>query len=125
MKTLELNHVAIHVQDVEKSCEFYSTVLRLERIPRPAFTFPGAWFRLGEKQELHIIGQRNEAVISGYRGNHYALQVDNLQEWQDHLTKLGLEMRGPVNRPDGAIQIFIRDVDGHVVELFVPPPQRA
>jgi hypothetical protein len=30
-------------------------------------------------------------------------------------------MRGPHRRPDGATQIFIRDVDGHTVELFTPP----
>ena len=121
MKIFELNHVALHVKDVEKSCEFYSTVLRLERIPRPAFTFPGAWFRLGELQELHLIGERNEPVISHNRGNHFALRTDDLQPWQDHFAKLGVEIRGPVRRPDGAMQIFIRDIDGHVIELFTPP----
>ena len=121
MRIFELNHVALHVKDVEKSSEFYSTVLRLERIPRPAFTFPGAWFRLGELQELHLIGERNEPVISHNRGNHFALRTDNLQPWQDHFEKLGLEIRGPVRRPDGATQIFIRDIDGHVIELFTPP----
>jgi catechol 2,3-dioxygenase-like lactoylglutathione lyase family enzyme len=121
MRIFELNHIAIHVQDVEKSCEFYSTVLRLERIPRPAFDFPGAWFRLGDKQELHLIGQRTETVISGNRGNHYALRVEKLQPWIDHFRALRLEMRGPHPRPDGATQIFIRDVDGHTVELFTPP----
>src|SRR5438034_10793520 len=58
MKIYELNHVAIHVKDVEASCKFYASVLRLEPISRPAFTFPGAWFRLGASQELHIIGNR-------------------------------------------------------------------
>jgi lactoylglutathione lyase len=124
MKILDLNHVAIHVKDVEKSCEFYSKVLGLERISRPAFTFPGAWFRLGEHQELHIIGERVEPVISHNRGNHFALQVENLAPWLEHFGRLGLELRGPVQRPDGATQVFIPDVDGHVVELFTPPPQK-
>jgi lactoylglutathione lyase len=121
MKILELNHVAIHVQNVEKSCEFYSTVLQLERIPRPAFDFSGAWFRLGLNQELHIIAGREGPVLSHHRGNHFALRAENLQPWQQHFQSLGLEMRGPVRRPDGATQIFIRDVDGHIVELFTPP----
>jgi catechol 2,3-dioxygenase-like lactoylglutathione lyase family enzyme len=47
MKTLQLNHVAIHVADVERSVHFYRDVLQLEPLPRPAFKFPGAWFRLG------------------------------------------------------------------------------
>src|SRR5262245_51446748 len=121
MTILELNHVALHVQNVEKSCEFYATVLRLERMARPAFDFPGAWFRLGENQELHLIGQRVEAVISHSRGNHYALRVRELQPWINHFKALGIEMRGPLRRPDGATQVFIRDVDGHTVELFTPP----
>ena len=53
MNIAQLNHVAIHVADVERSLVFYRDVLRLEPIPRPAFTFPGAWFQLGIDQELH------------------------------------------------------------------------
>jgi catechol 2,3-dioxygenase-like lactoylglutathione lyase family enzyme len=123
MTTLELNHVAIHVADVEKSSEFYRTVLKLEPIPRPAFTFPGAWFRLGACQELHIIGERREPVISHNRGNHYALRVDDLNAWEKHLQKSGAEYRPPKLRPDGAVQLFLRDPDGHTIELFTPPPQ--
>jgi catechol 2,3-dioxygenase-like lactoylglutathione lyase family enzyme len=26
-------------------------------------------------------------------------------------------------RPDGAWQIYVRDPDGHVIELFTPPPE--
>jgi len=122
MKIIELNHVAIYVRDVEKSCEFYSTVLRLERMPRPAFDFPGAWFRLGTAQELHIIGGRtNEAVVSAPRGDHFALKVDDVESWRQHLQPFAAIVRGPVKRPDGATQIFIVDPDGHIVELFTGP----
>ncbi len=120
MKICELNHVAIHVKDVEASCEFYRQVLRLEPLPRPAFTFPGAWFRLGDNQELHLIGERGDPVFAHNRGNHYALRVDQIGEWEGHLQKLGIDHRAPQTRPDGAIQIFLRDPDGHVVELFTP-----
>src|ERR1051326_6073938 len=81
MRILELNHVAIHVENVEKSCEFYSNVLKLEPMSRPAFDFPGAWFRLGRHQELHIIGRRDLPVHSHNRGNHFALQADDLGPW--------------------------------------------
>jgi lactoylglutathione lyase len=121
MKVVELNHVAIHVADVERSCEFYANALRLERIPRPAFDFPGAWFRLGSVQELHIIGGRTEPVISHNRGTHFALRAENLEAWREHLNALKLINRGPVQRPDGATQIFILDPDGHVIELFTGP----
>lgn len=121
MKTLELNHVAIHVSDVARSCEFYSKVLLLEPMQRPAFDFPGAWFRLGAVQELHIIGGRTEPVISKHRGNHFALRADDIEAWHQHLKPFGVIVRGPSKRPDGAIQIFVQDPDGHVIELFTGP----
>ncbi|MHB8523016.1 MAG: VOC family protein [Limisphaerales bacterium] len=121
MKTFELNHVALHVQDVEASCAFYRNVLQLEPIPRPAFDFAGAWFRLGAEQELHLIGDRVEPVISDHRGNHFALRVDDLDAWERQLKKHGVDFLPRKRRPDGAAQVFLRDPDGHVVELFTPP----
>jgi catechol 2,3-dioxygenase-like lactoylglutathione lyase family enzyme len=121
MQIHELNHVALHVGDVDASSTFYRDVLRLEPIPRPAFTFPGAWFRLGMNQELHLIGERIEPVVSGNRGNHFALRVDDLDSWEAHLKKSGAGFRHRKHRPDGAWQVFVRDPDGHVIELFTPP----
>lgn len=121
VKIHELNHVAIHVSDVERSREFYRNALQLEEIPRPAFAFPGAWFRLGAEQELHIIGERTDPVTSHNRGNHYALRVEDLTPWETHLKALGVECVPRKRRPDGAWQLFLRDPDGHVIELFTPP----
>jgi lactoylglutathione lyase len=123
LKMYELNHVAIHVSDVERSCQFYRDVLHLEPIPRPAFTFPGAWFRLGAAQELHIIGDRTEPVFSHNRGNHYALRVDDLDAWEKHFQAMKVEYLPRRRRPDGAWQVFLSDPDGHFVELFTPPPE--
>lgn len=118
MKSLELNHVALHVKDVRISAEFYETVLQLKSIPRPAFTFPGAWFRLGESQELHLIGERTDPVSAQSRGNHFALRVDDLGAWENHLRDAGAEFRPRKQRPDGPWQVFVRDPDGHIIELF-------
>src|SRR5579872_5042499 len=121
MQVLELNHVAIHVRDVEASSNFYRNVLRLQPMPRPAFDFQGAWFRLGSQQELHLIGDRLEPVRSHSRGNHFALRVDDLDEWEKHLLEAKADFAPPKRRPDGARQIFIRDPDAHTVELFTGP----
>lgn len=121
MRTTQLNHVALHVADVEASCRFYERVLRLEKIPRPAFTFPGAWYRLGEDQELHLIGGREEETRSHSRGNHYALLVDDIDAWERHFQENGVEYVPRRTRPDGAWQIYVADPDGHHVELCTPP----
>jgi lactoylglutathione lyase len=121
VKTLELNHVAIHVKDVAASCAFYGDILKLDPLPRPAFTFPGAWFRLGIVQELHIIGERGEPVFSHNRGNHFALRVDDLNQWEKHLDAHSYPHLPRKERPDGILQLFLKDPDGHVIELFAPP----
>ena len=117
IKVIHLNHVALHVADVERSRRFYSDVLGLEELPRPAFSFPGAWLRLGADQELHLIGDRTQPVHSHNRGTHFALRVPSIADAEAHLKVRGLEYTGPKRRPDGAWQIFIVDPDGHYVEL--------
>ena len=117
MKIFALDHVAIHVKDVDASCRFYREVLRAEQLPRPAFDFPGAWFRLGARQELHLIGDRMQAVYSSNRGNHFALETDDLDAWEKHFKAIGFQHRPRKRRPDGAGQIFLEDPDGHVIEL--------
>src|SRR5882757_8458029 len=90
MKIQELNHVAIHVADVERSSAFYRDMLRLELLPRPAFDFPGAWFRLGAVQELHLIGRRGPVAVTD-GNNHFALRVDDIAAWEKHLQATGAE----------------------------------
>lgn len=121
MHTLELNHVALHIRDLEASVAFYRDILCLAPLPRPAFDFPGAWFRLGTAQELHLIGGRTEPVAASNRGNHFALRVDDLDAWENHLQTTGADFRPRKRRPDGASQVFLRDPDGHIIELFTGP----
>ena len=122
MKHLELNHVALHVKDVEESTRFYKEVLHLEEIPRPAFNFPGAWFRLGQTQELHLIGERNDPINSGDRGSHYALMIEDMDAWEQHFKALGVSYLPRRTRPDGAFQIYVHDPDGYAIELCTPVP---
>lgn len=117
MQIIELNHVAVYVKNLEKSSWFYGEILGLERIERPAFTFPGAWFRLGTKQELHLIATRKEE-ISIIRQNHFALKVHSAADAEVQLKNKGIAYLGPKPRPDGAIQLFIQDPDGYYIELF-------
>jgi catechol 2,3-dioxygenase-like lactoylglutathione lyase family enzyme len=117
MHIRELNHVAIHIANVGRSVAFYGEILGFAAIPRPSFDFPGAWFRLGEKQELHLIGDRNQDVTSHPRGTHFALAVTSIEEVEQLLRSKGLTFSGPKKRPDGALQIFLQDPDGHYLEF--------
>ncbi len=121
MQIMELNHVAIQVRDVERSCAFYRDVLGLQQIERPAFSFPGAWFSLGPGQELHIIGEADRPAHGGPRSSHFALRVRSIREAEEALKAKGIPIHGPWQRPDGAWQLFLSDPDGHFIELCELP----
>ena len=122
MKTTQLNHVALQVEDIEKSRAFYAGVMQLEEIPRPAFSLPGAWYRLGADQELHLIGERPGPVTgAASRGDHWALMVDDIDAWEAYFQEIGVEYTPRRTRPDGAYQIYVFDPDGHCLELCTLP----
>lgn len=121
MYVRQLNHVALHVTDVDASVAFYRDAMKLPAMDRPAFDFPGAWFRLGEDQELHLIGDRTLPVHSHHRGGHVAFEVDSLDEWESHLDAYGVHRLPRKTRPDGAFQTFVQDPDGHWIELCMLP----
>jgi catechol 2,3-dioxygenase-like lactoylglutathione lyase family enzyme len=48
---------------------------------------------------------------------HFALRVADIEEAARHLQAKKVAFNGPFRRPDGALQIFTEDPDGHTVEL--------
>tara|TARA_R110002096_G_scaffold316010_10_gene510374 strand:+ start:28429 stop:28806 length:378 start_codon:yes stop_codon:yes gene_type:complete len=118
MTITDLNHVAIHVKDLEASQRFYGELLELEPKKRPDFDFEGAWYKLGPTRELHLLCGLDVEVISHHRGAHFAFEVPDIEAARDELVQKGAEIAlGPQRRPDGAWQIFLIDPDGYWVEL--------
>jgi catechol 2,3-dioxygenase-like lactoylglutathione lyase family enzyme len=124
-----LQHCGLIVADLERSRGFYGGALGLEEVPRPwNFTFEGAWFQAG-KGQLHLLV---EAETTGRAGgsepgrsatvglaNHIALEVDDLAAALARLEEHGVPLiGGPMPRGDGYVQVFLRDPDGYVIELF-------
>ncbi|GAE28043.1 hypothetical protein JCM9140_4231 [Halalkalibacter wakoensis JCM 9140] len=122
MKANMLHHVSLPVSDLQRSIAFYSDILCLKKIERPAFDFEGAWYEIGEGQ-LHLIVDEGmpdqpERVIDS-RGKHFALRVEDYEETAEWLKKHKVEI---VEKPDsksGFAQIFCCDPDGHIIELHV------
>ena len=117
MEILDLNHVGLHVKDVDVSSTFYREVIGLPDMKRPAFKFPGAWFLLGKVQELHLIGGRDIDVVANKFGTHFALQVDSIEDAWATLEGRGAKPYSRQTRPDGAHQFYVTDPDGHVIEF--------
>lgn len=110
-----IDHAGLHVRDLEASLGFYRDVLGLDFLPRPDLGFGGAWLRVGT-QELHLI-EKDAAAANTHRGQHVAFSIDDARAWCARLRAHGVACDGVRLRPDGARQVFVRDPDGHVLEL--------
>jgi glyoxylase I family protein len=130
MEIVELHHVSLPTTDLERSRRFYAEVLELEEIPRPPFQFPGAWFRLGDR-ELHLIGGEG-AVSQGGTGTdsrqlHFAIRVASFARALERIRALGyredvapsdamhvMVLRQPLT---GYPQAYLVDPDRHLIEI--------
>lgn len=128
MKTID--HVTVVVADLAASRDFYVGVLGMIEVPRPGFSFGGLWFQSGPSQ-IHLIEKYEGSGPAGNlvpeeqrnsRTHHFAFLVDDAHESTARLNELGIPiLSGPKERPDGAVQVFVCDPDGHVVELTSIP----
>jgi len=121
IEIVDLNHVALAVNDVARSIQFYEDIVCLKQKPRPAFDFEGAWFALGETRELHLLEGLKTELHEHPRGDHFAMEVADFEACQRHLEEKSATIVNINLRPDGARQIFIEDPDCHVVEFCVMP----
>jgi catechol 2,3-dioxygenase-like lactoylglutathione lyase family enzyme len=88
------------------------------------------WFQAGATQ-IHLILEYAGSSPAGNllpesqrssRSQHLAFLVDDATAVMPQLEKLGVKvLSGPKPRPDGYVQVFVTDPDGHVVELCSPP----
>lgn len=121
-----LDHVTLVVRDLDASRRFFVDVLGMTEVERPDFSFDGMWLQAGANQ-IHFILEHERSSPAGNqvpeaqrRGptHHFAFAVEDARAFKDRLDELGVTvLSGPVQRPDGATQVFVCDPDGHVVEL--------
>ena len=133
IQVASLDHVTVIVSDIERSRRFYVEQLGMREVLRPAFSFDGAWFQAGATQ-IHLIREHDDSGPAGYpdgivrkssRNQHIAFLVDDARAAADRLKELGLRLISDAKlRPDGAVQVFVSDPDGHLVELCSMPKQR-
>ena len=120
-KAVHINHVALVVSNLEEACKFYEEELGLEAIPAFLFDYPTAFFKFNEEQQLHLTEWEDAYSFRG----HICVQVDDINTLFFRMKELGvidIKPWGNVRQlPDGAIQMFIRDPSGNLVELSSVP----
>ena len=123
-----LDHVTLVVKDLEASKQFYCGILGMDDVPRPDFSFAGKWFQAGSTQ-IHLILEHEQSGPAGEirrgepstRNHHHAFLVDDVTGAFEAAKAAEAEIVSePKSRPDGAVQLFLRDPDGYIVELCQP-----
>jgi glyoxylase I family protein len=117
MEPRGVHHVAINVSDVDAAVGFYVGVLGFRlRQDRPDFGISGAWLDVGN-QQVHLV----EAPVPQGRGQHFAVQVDALDEVVADLRRRGVSVSDPI--PVGTSrQAFVDDPSGNAIELHEVGP---
>jgi len=109
-----IHHVSVVVTDLERSRRFYSQVLGLREIPRPAtFDFVVVWYDLGA-QHVHLL-PRETSDVPGPR--HFALQVEDAAAAREHFAQFGVPTRETTPIP-GCDRFFVHDPDGNLIEII-------
>lgn len=120
-KITRINHVTLIVDQLEKAAEFYEHEMGLEVIPAFVFDYPTAFFKINEDQQLHLSEWED---AQSFRG-HICVQVDDFNSIFYRAKELGIidvEPWGKVRQlPDGAMQMFLRDPSGNLVEISSAP----
>jgi catechol 2,3-dioxygenase-like lactoylglutathione lyase family enzyme len=109
-----LNHVSLAVTDVERSAQFYSTVLGLNVVSRPGNG--GINLGLGDGF-LGLYKLPNPGTV-----NHFCIGVDNFdpERIAARLRDMGLQPtidKNPANRTSGGDQLYFNDPDKTRVQL--------
>jgi len=122
LKLNHLDHVAIHVEDMERSAKWYGEVLGLERhLPKAWGEFPV--FMISGKFGLAIFPANNTSStpagkeFKGFKIDHFAFIVDaeNFAKAKKHYEALGLKY--VFQDHIYFHSIYTKDPDGHTVEL--------
>lgn len=123
MRVTGLDHIVLYVEDTERSLGFYRDRLGLadERYEEwSAGEVPFASVRIDEHSIIDLL----EHPIDGRNVDHFCLTVDDVD-----LDGLAADdsidiLEGPVDRWGArgmARSVYVRDPDGHVVELRTYP----
>jgi catechol 2,3-dioxygenase-like lactoylglutathione lyase family enzyme len=112
-------HVSVSATDLEESVRFYKDFFGMEVVPSPDFSGPVRWLRVGSLQ-LHLFLDEDPAPSR----HHFALDVDDFEAAYKRAEELeardGDRYSAVRELPDGAVQMYLRDPAGNLVEVNWP-----
>jgi len=122
-KPATLNHIAIYIQDLKKSTDFYKDIIGLTVIPEPFHDGKHTWFKIGEHSQLHLI-EGAKTITDHDKDSHLCFTVSSMDAFINKLHKNDIwfgNWQGDTNkitiRPDNVQQIYFKDPDGYWIEI--------
>jgi catechol 2,3-dioxygenase-like lactoylglutathione lyase family enzyme len=122
---LGLRHIALNVQDVARSINFYQNILgmKLEWQPDP----DNAYLTSGEDNlALHRANAVANIQESAQRLDHFGFVVgrpENVDEWAERIRLHGIPLeKEPKTHRDGARSFYFRDPDQNLIQIIYHPP---
>jgi catechol 2,3-dioxygenase-like lactoylglutathione lyase family enzyme len=115
LRTTGINHVVLHVTDLDRSRAFYMEVLGFDDRGSGPPGFRASFLRCG-KQGLDLFEIADRDVHAGEDMNHLAVNVlaDDVEEVVSGLASAGIDAFEVTPRSS----VFIADPDGHRIEIL-------
>lgn len=119
----KIDHLAIVVDDLQRSTSFYEDVFGLTEITNQTQNPDIRWYQFADGVELHII-KRSKEGIRVKKDLHLAVAINNLDAFMKMLDEKGVAYENwpgkPAQsntRPDGIRQVYLQDPDGYWIEV--------
>jgi glyoxalase family protein len=128
MRLRGVHHVTAICRDLERTIGLYRDVLGLGIVhDGPSDDDPDArhvWFATADGSFVSFMQypQLPDGVVGIGSTHHFALRVDSLEEleaWSEYLHSRGIATSGVLRR-SAFHSLYLRDPDGHVVEIATP-----
>jgi len=113
-----LSHVALYVHDLDKTRAFYKDFLGFAEpysLTNKDGTLHLTWIKINDRQTIELFPEKE---ANSDRLYHIALETDDAVAMRDYLAARGVAVPDKVGRGRiGNLNYFIRDPDGHTVEI--------
>jgi len=121
----------LYVDDLDRAARFYEEVMELPRIGGDETRFRAydvggqsvlLLFRRGATLETVKLPGGTIPPHDGHGPLHcaFAVAADQMPKWEKRLQDRGVAVEGETTWPRGGRSIYVRDPDGHLVELATP-----
>ena len=131
MQLTGLHHLTAICRDVDRTIAFYRDLLGLGILhDGVSDDDPGTrhvWFGTGPGLLISFLHypQMPEGVVGIGSTHHFALAVesaDELEAWRDYLRGHGVQATDVLDRGGAFRSVYVRDPDGHIVEIATRSP---